>query len=79
MNLPLYKPLWNWRNNKNQNGLYPVHIRISINSIHKYFPVKVPLKIRKDQWSDKPSAWVKNNHPFAFEINNALMEIRALK
>jgi site-specific recombinase XerD len=74
MNIPLYKPLWNWRNKENQNGLYPVHIRISIGSIHKYFSVKVPVKIRKEQWSDKPGVWVKNNHPFAFEINNALKE-----
>jgi hypothetical protein len=34
-----------------------------------YYPVKVPQKVREEQWNGKPNAWIKNTHPFAFEIN----------
>ena len=75
MNLPTYRPVWNWRNKRNENGQYPIHIRICLNRSTSYYPVEVPSKVRKEEWSGKPNSWVKNTHPFAFEINGAIKEI----
>ena len=73
--MPTYRPVWNWRNKKNENGQYPIHIRICLNRITKYYPVEVPRNIRKEEWTGKPNNWIKNTHPFAFEINGAIKEI----
>jgi len=75
MKMPTYRPVWNWRNKKNENGQYPIHIRICLNRITKYYPVEVPRNIRKEEWTGKPNNWIKNTHPFAFEINGAIKEI----
>lgn len=42
-----------------------------------YFKVPVPEKIREDQWTGKDDAWIKPNHPYAFEINCKIIEIKA--
>jgi hypothetical protein len=74
--IPTYCAVWNYRNKKNKNGLYPIHIRIGLNTKakydYRYDPVELPLNVKKDQWADKPNAWVRNNHPFAFEINERI-------
>jgi len=67
--------VWNWRKKTNENGQYPIHIRINLNRSTKYYPVEVPRNIRKEEWTGKPNNWVKNTHPFAFEINGAIKEI----
>jgi len=38
--------------------------------------VKVPQKIDPDQWIGREGAWVNNTHPFAFEINLRIGEMR---
>jgi len=72
MKMPVYTPVWNWRNKKNKSERYPVHIRIHLAGDDKYEPVQVPQKVGKNEWTDKAGSWVKNTHPFAFEINNAI-------
>ena len=40
----------------------------------KYHPIEVPRQVRAEEWAGKPNSWVKNTHPFAFEINNRIKE-----
>ncbi|HEX4850707.1 MAG TPA: site-specific integrase, partial [Puia sp.] len=70
----MIRPVHNWRNKKNASKLYPIHIRVTIERKSKYFPIELPKKVSSAEWSDKPNIWVKNTHPFAFEINNTIRE-----
>lgn len=74
MNLPNYTPLWNWRGRTNKLGRYPICIRITLDRKTQYHTIKVPMTVRKDEWTGKPNAWVSNKHPYAFEINQAIKE-----
>jgi len=78
VSIPSVGVVMNWRNENNKSGLYPVHIRIKQGNTARYFRVPTPIKIRKDQWTGKEGAWIKPNHPFAFEINNKIVEIKGL-
>lgn len=66
----------NWRNERNKSGLYPVHIRVKQGNVARYYRVPVPMKVRIDQWSGKEGAWVKSSHPYAFEINSKVLEVK---
>jgi len=77
VSIPLIGVVLNWRNENNKSGLYPVHIRIKQGNTAWYFKVPVPEKIREDQWAGKDDAWIKPNHPYAFEINCKIVEIKA--
>jgi integrase len=72
------EPLINYRNKTNIGGLYPIHLRITINRVQRYYQIKVPQKVSLNQWTGKPEGWVKNTHPFAFEINNKIIEKKSL-
>jgi integrase len=72
MNLPTYTPVWNWRNAKNGNGRYKIHICIYLDGDRRYPEVEIPLKVAQSEWDDKPNAWVKNTNPYSFEINQAI-------
>ncbi|MBS1598476.1 MAG: site-specific integrase [Bacteroidetes bacterium] len=71
---PTCKPVLNWRNKIRTSKTYPIHLRITIDRISRYFPIELPQKIKLDQWSGKEYSWIKNTHPFAFEINNTIKE-----
>jgi len=62
------------RRQKNVSNFYPVHLRITIDRVHRFYLIETPQKINVDQWSGKDNAWVKNTHPFAFDINNIIKE-----
>lgn len=74
MNLPQITVVYNWRKESNKSGLYSLHLRITIDRVSKYFKIAVPQKVSQLQWNGKEDSWVKNNHPFAFEINNKIIE-----
>lgn len=74
MHLPSINVILNWMNLKNKSGLYSIYLRITIDRESKYYTIPVPQKVSYDQWNGKEDAWVKNNHPFAFEINNKIRE-----
>lgn len=76
MIIPSVSVVFNWRKEPNTSGLYSVYLRISIERSSRYFKIPIPQKIRTDQWAGKENAWVKNSHPFAFEINNKITEKR---
>jgi site-specific recombinase XerD len=78
MNMPLIAVILNWRHQVNKSGVYPVHIRISINDNPRYYKIDIPQKIKQEQWSSKEDAWVKLDHPFAFEINNKIREKKTI-
>ena len=78
MDIPQIAVVWNWRNQNNVTGGYSIHLRITINRVSKYFKIQIPKKVSRDEWAGKDDAWVKPNHPFAFEINNKITEKKML-
>ena len=78
VSLPGVGVVFNWRNECNKSGLYPVHIRIKKGNVARYHRVPTPQKIRIENWSGKDNAWIKSNHPFSFEINSRIIETIAL-
>ena len=75
--MPCIGVVLNWRGEPHKSGLYPVHIRIKIGNTARYYNVPIPQKIKQEQWQGKDNGWVKNTHPFSFEINNKIIEIKA--
>jgi site-specific recombinase XerD len=74
MDLPKVAVLLNWRNEPNKSGVYSVYLRITIKYISKYIRIALPQKVAPHDWTGKENAWVKQTHPFAFEINNKIRE-----
>lgn len=65
----------NWRKNDNVEGRYGIHIRVYLPGEQtRHYAVKLPSKVSCDQWQGKENHWVKNNHPFFFEINCKIAE-----
>src|ERR1044071_3283542 len=77
MNVPSVSVVLNWRNGDNKSGYYSIHIRFVQGRTARYFKVPVAQKVREEQWAGKDNAWVKPAHPFAFEINNKITEIKS--
>ncbi|NCT75476.1 MAG: hypothetical protein GXC78_13135 [Chitinophagaceae bacterium] len=76
VSIPLIGVVMNWRNENNKSGLYPVHIRVKQGNIARYYNVPLPQKIKESEWAGKEDAWVKPSHPYAFECNNKILEIK---
>ncbi len=74
MALPTISVVHNYRNKSNKKGFYPIHLRITIERISRYFEIKVPMKVTEKEWNGTDSHWVRNTHKFAFEINNKIIE-----
>ncbi len=64
----------NWRNQTNKSDLYSIHLRIKIGEAAPYYKIDTPQKVSPQQWLGNEDNWVKNTHPFAFEINNKITE-----
>ena len=78
MNIPVVTPVINWRNARNIKEVYSIHLRIYIHPHpSRYYAIKMPQKVRLEQWTGKEGSWVKNTHPFSFEINNRIAELKA--
>lgn len=78
MNLPTISVVFNYRNTKTVSGLYPIFIRITINRTSKYVLIPIPLNISKSEWNSKNNGinFIRNSHPYAFEINEKIREFR---
>jgi len=74
MMLPTTSVVHNWQQMTNKSGLYPVHLRITIDRKCKYLLIPVPSKISKAQWLGQNDNWVSADHPFFFEINIKIRE-----
>jgi integrase len=73
--VPTISVQYNWRKASNRKGLHGVHLRIYLSGEQsRHYVVKLPSKISKDQWQGKENHWVKNTHPFYFEINCKIAE-----
>jgi site-specific recombinase XerD len=75
--MPQISVVFNWRNETNKSGVYSIHLRITINRDSRYYTIPMPQKVSKQQWNGKEDNWVKG-HPFAFEINNKIIEKKTL-
>lgn len=64
----------NWRNGTNKTGTFPVYLRITIERVAKYYRIKIPQNVSPADWDPVEDSWVKLSHPFAFEINNKIIE-----
>ena len=71
-------PLINYRNKTNSKGFYSIHLRVTINRQQRYYKVKIPQKISLKQWSGETDQWIRNTHPYAFEINNKINEKKTI-
>ncbi len=78
MVIPQIAVVLNWRNEKNKKGLYSIHLRITIERVSRYYLIQVPQKVAYKDWSGAEDIWVKNSHPFAFEINNKIREKKGI-
>ena len=78
MVIPQIAGVLNWRNEQNKKGLYSIHLRITIDRISKYYKIEVPQKVAQKDWAGLEDMWVKNTHPFSFEINNKIREKKSL-
>jgi len=73
--VPIISVKHNWRKQTNRDGRYGIHIRIYLSGEQaRLYPVKLPAKVSPDQWQGKENHWVKNNHPFFFEITCKIAE-----
>jgi integrase len=70
--MPSYSPVWNYRNRVNIAERYMVHICIYLNRKRDYHPINTPLNISKSEWTGKVNAWIKNTHPYAYQINEEI-------
>jgi len=74
MNLPTTAIVLNWRKGINKSGVYPVHLRITIDRTTKYDPIPLLQNISLEQWIGEDDNWVRNTHPYYFEINTKIRE-----
>lgn len=78
MIIPIATPVHNWRNAVTKSSLYPIHLRITFSGQSpRYYPINVPQKISAAEWTGVDGAWVGEAHPFAFEINTRISELKA--
>lgn len=76
MHYPTVTVVLNWKGLKNKLGLYSVYLRITIERTSKYYTVPLPMKVSAEDWTGREDAWVRNTHPFSFEINSKIREKR---
>jgi hypothetical protein len=58
----------------NKTGTFPAYLRITIERVAKYYRIKIPQNVSPADWDPVEDSWVKLSHPFAFEINNKIIE-----
>jgi site-specific recombinase XerD len=78
MKLPTVAIVFNRLNSKNKTGMYSLHLRITIERHSKYVSIPLPQKISPSDWNvnNKGDYYIKNSHPFAFEINQKIIELK---
>ncbi len=68
----------NWRNARRKSGLFPIHISVYLHGEPvRYYPIKLPAKVAKEDWQGDYNHWVKDTHVFFFEINCKISEVVA--
>lgn len=62
----------NYRNRKNKKGLYSIHMRVTIDNVHRYYPVPLPVKVSMEDWTGNDLYGVAETNPYNLEINEAI-------
>jgi site-specific recombinase XerD len=65
-----YKAILNKNNRENKTGRHSIFIRITVDRESKYFNLQE--KIEEKFWGGKENRWIKETHPFAFELNSLI-------
>ena len=68
--------LINYRNKENKKGFYSIYMRITLQRKQRYYKIKIPQKVTLQDWSGETDNWVRNTHPYAFEINNKISDMK---
>ena len=63
-----YSVILNKENRKNKTGRYTIFIRVTVDRESKYFPLDE--RIEEKFWVGKENRWIKESHPFSFELNS---------
>lgn len=75
ISVPAISVKYNWQKKSNKDGSYLVHICISLPGERpRFYPVELPAKLHAEQWTGADNHWVKDDHPFFFEINCRIAE-----
>lgn len=73
-----YKSVLNKNRIKNKSGKYTIFIRITLDRRSAY--ISTGEKIEEKFWQGKENKWIRDSHPFAFELNSLLSQkIHSLK
>ena len=70
------KVMINYKNKVNLRGLYSIHLRVTADRIQRYYEIKVPQKVSLSEWSGLDDQWVNHTNPYAFEINNKIIDTK---
>lgn len=65
-----YSPVLNKNNRKNKTGKHSIFIRVTVDRQSKYF--NLGERVEEKYWSGKDNRWIKDSHPFAFELNSII-------
>ncbi len=62
-----YAAILNHNNRRNKSGKHSIFIRVTVDRKSKYF--NLDERIDERFWTGKENRWIKDTHPFAFELN----------
>lgn len=62
-----YKAILNKNKRENKSGKHAIFIRVTVDRKSKYF--NLGERVDGRYWAGKENRWIKENHPFAFELN----------
>lgn len=65
-----YSSVLNKNNRKNKTGKHSIFIRVTVDRESKYF--NLGERVEEKYWSGKDNRWIKDSHPFAFELNSII-------
>lgn len=67
-----YEVTFNKEHRKNKTGMFTIFIRVIVDGKVSYF--SIGQKLHEKYWTGKPNRWVRDNHPFAFELNTLIQK-----
>ncbi len=62
-----YKAILNKDSRESKTGRHSIFIRVTVDRKSKYF--NLAERVDGKYWTGKENRWIKENHPFAFELN----------
>ena len=65
-----YSAILNKNNRRNKTGKHTIFIRVTVDRQFKYF--SLDERIEEKFWTGKENRWIKESHPFSFELNSII-------